>query len=195
MIALRRLCGRSSDSRSLSAVLPILFLGGLLFTARAESPSYKVELRLTGKPELQLLDNQGKLYQTLPLGTVRKRVTVQTVPLLASFGKDSQQHLVIMLGIDMTANEPVSFLFGRNIIVGSPEASLTLQLSSDLSSALINPSLMGKIWINGSLLSRGETKKLPLHSARPAPDGQIIPSPGQPKPSVKDFQSIPPPSI
>lgn len=200
MIALRRLRGCCSDSWSFFPLLLAAFLGGLPFGARAEPPPYKVELRLTEKPELQLLDNQGKIYQTLQLGTVRKRVAVQDVLLLASFGTDRQHHLIIMLGVGMTADEPTAFLFGKNMIVASPEASLALQLSPDLSNALASPGLMGRIWINGALLPSGESKKLSLRPVKTqpggsTPDGQIIPSPDQPKPSVKDFQSIPPPSL
>jgi hypothetical protein len=198
MILFRRIGGGCPFCyRLFYPVVLFLFLIGFSSSLQAEDPPYQVEIRVTDQSTLQLLNNRGKICQNLSRGIVRKRVAVDETQLLASFGEDSQHHSIIMLSMDISANQPVGFLFGKNIIIASPEAILTLHLSPDHSMVQVSPSLMGKIWINGSLLPRGDTRKLPLNSStrEQNPEGEIIPSPDQPKPLPKDFRSIPTPSL
>jgi len=195
MIFLRRSSGGCRlNFRLFRPVVALVLFGAPFAIAQAGSKDYLVELRLSPESTLQLLDNAGKVHHNLPLGSVRKRVAIKDVILLASFGEDRQHHSLIMLGMDISANQSVAFLLGKNIIVATPESILTFQFSPDRSYALITPSLMGKISINGSVLSRGEIRKLRTSSADNAEPTEIISPPSQPKPNVRDFESIPDPS-
>jgi len=178
-----------------TAILILSFCLTCTMPAQGESaPPYQVELRISDDSMLQLVDNQGKTWFSLPKGTVRKRATVQNLLFLASFGEDSQHHSVVVLSLDISADQPATFLLGRHILVISPEATVTLQVSPDRSTVQVSPSLMGQVRFDGVLVERGEVKKVALGPSRSQGKG-LVPSPSQPKPTTKDFNSIPVPSL
>lgn len=137
--------------------LSLLLAAVLLpYSATQAQSSQGLAFALTSSDSLNVFGPDGSTVATLTSGTVGKPISVPPYSFLASFGRDANSSLMLIIAPQTEKPSSLRFTTAGRVVEMDSKAFVTITYSANGTSATIDPGYIGEVKVDGTVITTAQ---------------------------------------